>query len=287
MSDHDDHVQALLERATGSPTLTARDELLNNLVERIDAGGVDVEDAPVPRPRLTAISGGRKGGVHAARVSSIGLAGIVVLAVGTAAAASVGAWLAFGPKAPPTPVMITTEPTIDTAPIPPIDSPHIESAATDAAQAVVPPDLEPVEEVPVLDSLGELVPGGGTGDLGDIGDLGDVLAPVISAISVGELRGTLLEILQCTATAPISVTATDDAAVTSVVARVTALGGIDVVVPLVNSGGNTWTGSLGALSLLQSISLGAVATVTVEASDAAGNTAVSVVDVPLHTLVCG
>lgn len=281
MTDRDDPIKHALALASGSPTLTARDELMESLMARIDDGGSDVADAPLPAKALTAVSGGRPvRSRRSARLGGIGVVGIVVLTVGTAAAASVGAWLALNPHTPVGPVVSTIAPTEDNLTVPPVISPEIERVTGNLVESVTPPleSFHGTDEVlpAPLEPLASGLP------------VADVLGPVISGVSVGELSGSVLDILTCVTGAPLSATVTDDSEVATVGAHITALGGaVDTTVPLAKTATDSWSGTIPGLKILQVVPLGSLATVTVEATDSAGNTSTTPTSVPLRQLLCG
>ena len=288
MTDHDDHIRNLLVRASGSPALAAREDLLDTLMTRLDAGGDDVAEAPLPGPRLATVPGGspvRSRTVRgSARWSGVGMAGIVLLAVGTAAAASVSAWLALTPQAPVAPVIAPVAPSEDPLTVPPVVSPNIESVTGSALEPVLPPLAGfHSDEAALPATLDELPSALSPTDVA----LADVLGPVISSVSVGELSGSVLDILMCATSAPLSANVTDDSEVAAVTVRITALGVADTSVPLAKTGAQSWTGAVGGLRILQAVPLDAVASVTVEAVDVEGNSSTSHTSVPLHHLVCG
>ncbi|WP_084130745.1 hypothetical protein [Demequina sp. NBRC 110055] len=108
MSMSDRELRALLQDAAPTPRLRDRDALLDSLVARVEAGGVDVADAPAPAATLTAVRPAldetetvevaapaqrqRRGRLGVA-AASISVAGWIAIGVGSAAAAAAGAWM--------------------------------------------------------------------------------------------------------------------------------------------------------------------------------------------------
>lgn len=102
MSDLDSDLRDLLAHAAPSAELTHRDQLLDTVMARIDAGGADVAEAPMPAessqdgvPILALFRGrstGRGRGNSTTRAAGIGVVGWIALAAGTAAAATWGTW---------------------------------------------------------------------------------------------------------------------------------------------------------------------------------------------------
>lgn len=239
MNMHDDSLRAAIEDAAGGPALTRREDLLASLVARIDAGGADVADAPVPAPALRSVPGGLRR--VAARATGIGVGGWVAVAVGSAAAAA-GVWLAAAPApaTEPDPVPALS-PTASAQPSP---SPSPSPSPVVSAGVAVPPLDQPVGEV-VRDTLG----------------------PVISAVSLLGADGGPVGELLCGVTPTLSVTAQDAAGVESVSLQLTSAGGEVLTIPFARGGGSTWSAVVGPVALV------GVVEADVVARDAHGNTA--------------
>lgn len=296
----------VVERASAAP-ISRRSELLDLLVDRVDAGGVDVAHAPEPAPMMAAVEGAMSTRRSATprtvvRIAGVGIAGWALFAAGTlaAAAAAAGAWLILDPRPAPGPSQNVEVPAgpITRAESTPhkSDEPSPQPSASGVPATVksqespLPPQPAGPAAMPPTSPV--TIPGvvaGVTGAVEDVlpaGPVADTIAPVIHAIDVSGLTAWALDTLVCGNVAPTSVTVSDNTGVTSVSVRVSTITGFNVTVALTDAGGGTWTGGLAPLSVLNLGLLNNVAHVSVEARDAAGNVATAAEDVTVQIGSC-
>jgi hypothetical protein len=278
-TSRDGELRELLAAATGSPRLANRQELLDALVARVEAGGVDVAEAPSPSPMLEPVPGDSPRGRLGTRITGIGVAGWIVIAVGAAAAATASALLLLEPssEAPPQ--------------IPPSTAasatPRIGDILINPSAPASP--FEPEEfELPSVDITAPALPHPSLPDPAGIApaDVVDAVAPVVSALDTSGLIGGALDLVACTGTAPVVATASDDTGVTSATVRVSVADAEMARVAMTHTGGGRWSAAVAPLGAGSVGSVTGSATVTVEARDAAGNVGSHHATVPLGALAC-
>lgn len=273
--------------------------------------------------KVTSLSArGRRGRVAGA--AGIGIAGWVAIGIGSAAAAATAGALItgvplFGGGEDPTPA---PTPSIERA-----AAAGQDEDADDVTGAITAPQASPDADTShqsgtpdasdgsgVSQDSGD-TPGGGTGstsggDLGgglvggvvegadelveevvdDVDDLlpdgpvKDLVSPVIHSVDLSGLAGTLL----CGDTAQVNVIASDAVGVEDVSLNLSILSVISTDISLDHAGGDTWTGTLAPLSLLDLGGLLApLVDVTVVAEDAAGNSTTAQESLALSLFDCG
>lgn len=247
----DEALRAALQDAAGSPALTRRRELLSSLLARIDAGGADVSDAPLPRaplralptPRFAAPGATSPARKVAGRIAGIGVGGWAAVAIGSAAAATAGVWLIAGSGSDP-----AVGPA--TAPIP-------APAAVSSASASPTPQATPVAaHAPDLPPLGDPIDA----------VVDDLVGPVLSDVRLLASSGRSLGALGCDAASLVRVTVTDETGVAAVFLRVTGRTGDIATVPLARGRADTWSG------VVTPLVLGGVVKAQIVARDGSGNT---------------
>ncbi|WP_430866970.1 hypothetical protein [Demequina aurantiaca] len=340
MDRMDEELREMIAAASVSPSITRREELLDSLVSRIDAGGADVADAPTPAKLLEVVAAEPKSTTlpkPLVRAAGIGIGGWIAIAVGSAVAATVGAQLLDGADSLPVPspaVTSTVPDLVRAADVPPVQalSPEefaaalasdagstedtdsisgadesdesAESGAGAAVDAGTPTVIAQGEDSPGITVGGDTpatAPNGSTPPASNSGSLGgvtgevtdtvedllpegpikdtlvpvlDTVAPVVDSLNVeGVLAGLtgILGTLLCD-TPGVSVTAHDNVGITSVSLRLTTATGFSKSIPLSKTGSNSWSGAIAPLSLTNLPVVNKVAKLTVEVSDAEGNT---------------
>jgi hypothetical protein len=270
----DDELRQLLSDATGSPRLTARDELLESLLSRIDAGGEDVADAPLPRPMLEAVPARTTAARIASRAAGIGVAGWAAIAVATAAAATAGALLVLQPS-PDAPPQLPPSTVVSTTPS--VEDAHLTPSAPSVSLS--PENLE----LPGVDITAPALPE----PLGlDPGGIVDTVAPVVSALDASSLTSGVLDLVGCTGTAPVAATASDAHGVTSATLSITIAGSDGARHAMTPVGDGRWVADVGPFAVASLGSVTGSATVRVEVRDAAGNIGARDATVPLSALLC-
>ncbi len=240
----DDALRASLHRAAGSPSLANREDLMSALVERVEAGGVDLAQAPAPHAAPATNAGAPSGSGSrlrrfASRLAGLGLAGWITVAAGSAAAAA-GAWLVLGPTSDDEPEPMPTPS--------PSASPSPDARPTAPLPSIVPSHL------PVVGEVGD--------DIDDV--VRDTVGPVVSAVRVFPASGLVGDVT-CDIGPTVNLRASDESGVAAVSLRVAAHGVPTVTVPLTRGSGDSWTGVAPALSLVGEL------TIDVIARDGAGN----------------
>lgn len=313
-----DALDATLERVVqraSQAKISDRDALLELLVDRIEAGGSEVADAPTPLRAVAEASpaSAQRAGFASrkvVRIAGVGIAGWALVATGAAAAAAAaGVWFMVDSHPTPVPTPTTQAPPEPItradaagttplervpAPSPPADTAGVVAGPVPAPQSPKPTPAAPgghesspnvivdvpdvIEDVPeVIDDVTDTVK-----SVLPEGPVADTIAPVIDAVDVSGLISTLL----CGSDASATVTATDNTGVTSVSLRVTTITGFSSTIALDNAGGGQWTGAVAPLSLLDLGLLNDVVHISVEARDAAGNVSTTSKDLKVSTGSC-
>lgn len=123
-------------------------------------------------------------------------------------------------------------------------------------------------------------------DLVPEGPLQDTVAPVIDGVNLSGLVAWLLDSLLCAADSAVSVTASDNVGVDDVDLAIGVGNSTLIDLDLARGGGDTWTGAVAPLSVLDLGVLNRVVNVEVTATDAAGNTATMVTEKTVEVLSC-